>query len=134
MLPPFPAANLQDPIWTVREGQAVWQAKRGAPEIAGEVLLATSRDGRTFVQFSKTPFPFVIVQTRSEGWQAELPTQNKRYSGRGKPPKRLIWFYLPKLLEGEAPPRGWTWESLDGKSWRLENRRAGESIEGYFAP
>src|SRR3954451_12755208 len=95
---PLSAANLKEPGWTVREGQAVWQAKKGAPEIAGEILLATRGNGRTFVQFSKTPFPLVIAQSTTNTWQAELPTQNKWYSGRGKPPTRLIWLYLPRVL------------------------------------
>src|SRR5262249_22496427 len=83
----MPPANLTEPGWRVREGQAVWRAKREAPEIAGEILLATRSDGRTFVQFTKTPFPFLIGQTTTNRWQAELPTENRRYSGPGIPPK-----------------------------------------------
>src|SRR2546421_166697 len=56
LLPPLPQANLRDPGWTVREGQAVWKSKRGASDIAGEILVATQPDGRAFVQFTKTPF------------------------------------------------------------------------------
>jgi len=133
-VPRLPAVNLSEPGWQVREGQAVWRAKRDAPEIAGEILLATRPDGRAFVQFTKTPFPFLIAQSRTNTWQAELPTQNRRYSGRGKPPKRLIWLYLPLILTGAAPPKGWEWQELEGGRWRLENRRTGEALEGYFTP
>ena len=134
LVPALPPANLSEPGWRVREGQAVWRVKRDAPEIAGEVLLATRDDGRVFVQFTKTPFPFLIGQSTTNTWQAELPTQNRRYSGRGKPPKRLIWLYLPRVLSGAPPPKGWEWQELDSNRWRLENRRKGELLEGYLTP
>ena len=132
LIPALPPANLSEPGWRVREGQAVWRAKREAPEIAGEILLATRADGRAFVQFTKTPFPFLIGQSTTNRWQAELPTQNRRYSGPGKPPRRLMWLYLPRLLSGEAPPKGWNWRDLGGGRWQLENKKTGEMLEGYF--
>src|SRR6266513_1380446 len=67
-LPPLPPANLSEPGWIVREGQAVWRPKKGAPEIAGEIMVATQNNGRTFVQFTKTPFPFVIARTETNSW------------------------------------------------------------------
>ncbi|MEY2429671.1 MAG: hypothetical protein QOJ40_2556 [Verrucomicrobiota bacterium] len=132
MLPPLAPANLKDPGWSVREGQAVWKAKRGAAEIAGEILVATQPNGAAFVQFTKTPFPFVIAQATTNSWQIEIPTQNKRYSGPGQPPKRLIWLHLPRVLSGSPPPKGWSWRVLEGDRWLLENRASGESLEGYF--
>jgi hypothetical protein len=108
--------------------------KRDAPEIAGEVLLAHRADGRAFIQFTKTPFPFLIAQSTTNRWQLELPTQNRRYSGPGKPPKRLIWLYLPNVLSGAVPPKGWSWQNLEGGPWRLENEKTGEMLEGYLAP
>src|SRR4051812_19452341 len=78
---PTPKANLSEPGWTVRQGQAVWREKKDASGIAGELLLAT-RPGRTFLQFTKTPFPFVIAQTGTNSWQMESPAENRRYSGR----------------------------------------------------
>ena len=130
--PPLPPADLQQPGWVVREGQAVWRTKREAPEIAGEVLVATHSDGRALVQFTKNPFPLVIAQITTTGWQIELPSQNKRYSGRGKPPTRLIWFYLPRALSGGPLPKEWSWHSAENSGWRLENWRTGEMIEGFF--
>src|SRR5258706_15649771 len=56
-LPPLPAANFSEPGWIVHQGQAVWRQKHGAPDIAGEILVATNGGGKTFVQFTKTPFP-----------------------------------------------------------------------------
>src|SRR5262245_41804452 len=59
----LPPVDLSEAGWTVRQGQALWQPRTGAPEIAGEILLATHPDGRQFVQFTKNPFPLVSVQT-----------------------------------------------------------------------
>ena len=123
--------NLSEPGWTIRQGQAVWQPGPKSPEIAGELLLATRPDGSTFVQFTKTPFPFAIAQTASNGWQIEFPPQNKRYAAPGKPPGRIVWFQLPNALTGKPLAKGWTWHN-SGTSWQLKNS-SGESLEGYFA-
>jgi hypothetical protein len=131
-VPPFPAIDLQDTAWRVQEGQAVWRSKRNAPEIAGEFLLATRNSSDIFVQFTKNPFPMVIAQASSNAWQLELPMQNKRYSGRGKPPERLVWLYLPKLINGASPPDGWKWERVEPDGWRLANQTSGELIEGFL--
>jgi len=131
LVPPLPAANLKEPGWTVREGQAVWRQKADAPEIAGEFLIASREDGRAFVQFTKTPFPMVTAQKTANSWEIEIPIENKRYSGRGQPPKRIIWLQLPALLAGGTPPTGWSW-TPEGSHWRLENSATGEALEGYF--
>jgi hypothetical protein len=128
---PLPAANLQEPGWTVREGQAVWKRKASEPEIAGEIIVATRDDGRAFVQFSKNPFPLLTAQSTLKGWQVQSHTDNKFYSGHGKPPARLIFLYLPKLLAGEPAPSGWTYEKV-GDGYKLENHAKGESLEVYF--
>ena len=129
--PPLAPANLKEPGWTVREGQAVWQVERGTTEIAGEVLVATRVDGRAFVQFSKSPFPLVVAQSTTNRWEITFPPQDKHFAGRGQPPKRLIWLYLPRVLAGTPPPEQWTWRQT-GNEWRLENRQTGESLEGFF--
>jgi hypothetical protein len=112
----------------------VWQTKSGAPEMAGELLLANRPDGRTLVQFSKGPFPFMIAQLTTNSWEVQVPTQNQWYSGHGQPPKRLILLYLPRLLSGAPPPKGWHWQWLDQDHWRLENPRSGETLEGFVSP
>lgn len=133
LVPPLPKVDLQEPGWTLREGQAVWHLPKSAQEIAGEVLLASRSDGRAFVQFIKPPFPLVIAQMTSNRWEVEFPPQNRRYAGRGKPPKRLIWLYLPRVLCGEAPPKNWIWRQ-DNNRWHLENSAQRESLDGYFNP
>src|ERR1043166_898935 len=81
--PPLPPANLQQPGWQVRQGQAVWRLPHGQREIAGDVMVATKANGDgAFLQFSKTPFPLVIGQASADRWQMEFPPQNRRYAGR----------------------------------------------------
>jgi hypothetical protein len=128
--PAIPAADLSEPGWVVREGQAVWRLPKAKAEIAGEVLIATREDGRAFVQFTKSPFPMVVAQATARSWKIEFPPQRLRYSGRGVPPRRLIWLHVPRLLSGKAPPRGWTWRKK-GTDWCLENPTTQESLEGY---
>ena len=130
-LSPLPPANLNEPGWTVRQGQAVWRSGSKMPEIAGELLLATKQNGNQFIQFTKTPFPFVIAQKAANHWEVQFPTENKRYSGLGKPPRRLIWFWLPEGLAGTLPPNQWLWHQ-DANGWHLENRNTGEWLEGYL--
>ncbi|HTL17613.1 MAG TPA: hypothetical protein VL793_10265 [Patescibacteria group bacterium] len=132
MYKPLPRVNLQEPGWTVSQGQAVWKLPmKGDHDIAGEVLVASGPNEQTFVQFSKTPFPVLTGQTLSNRWQFELPPQNKRYSGPGRPPKRLIWLYLPRALAGKPIPPQWRWTNSSG-NWQLENPKTGESIAGFF--
>lgn len=129
---PLPPANLNEPGWTVRQGQAIWRLPHGEREIAGDVLVATRSDGSAFVQFSKTPFPLVIGQLQPGRWHVEFPPENKRYSAPGKPPQRLIWLQLPWILSGKPLPRNWSWHS-DTNGWRLENPKNSEALSGYFA-
>jgi hypothetical protein len=128
---PLPKADLSQPGWTIRQGQAVWKPGKKSPEIAGELILATRPDGSTFAQFTKTPFPFIIAQTTTNGWQIEIPPQNRRYSSSGKPPARIVWFQLANALTGKPLAKGWTWHTSDS-NWDLKNV-SGESLEGFFA-
>src|SRR5881409_151771 len=47
--PPLPPVSLSGPGWTLQQGQAIWRSKSGAPEIAGEWMVATHHDGRAVV-------------------------------------------------------------------------------------
>src|SRR5438105_2797703 len=108
-LPPLAPANFSEPDWRVRQGQAVWRSGRSAPEIAGEILVATRTNGDSFIQFTKTPFPLVVAQQTGHQWEIQFPTENKRYSRRGNPPIRLIWFWLARALTGEPLPKKFLW-------------------------
>lgn len=127
----WPPVDLKAPGWTVRQGQAVWKLPHSDRDVAGDVTVALGPEGRSFVQFSKTPFPLVIGQTTAHRWQIEFPPQNKRYLGSGAPPRRAMWLYLPRVLSGKPPPPHWTWSDTNG-NWRLGNPVTGESIEGFF--
>ena len=131
---PIPSANLSEPGWTTRQGQVVWREKKDAPEIAGDLIVAANPDGCSFVQFTKTPLPFVVAQSTADAWRIQFVPFNKTYSGRGAPPARLIWFYLPRCLGGLPPPKPWTWQPLPNNGWHLENRNSGEFLEGYLTP
>jgi hypothetical protein len=131
-LRPLPKADISQPGWTIQQGQAVWKPPgRTTPEIAGELLLATNTDGSAFVQFTKTPFPFVIAQSTSNRWQLEIPPRNKRYTEPGKPSGRIVWFQLVNALAGKPLAKGWTWND-SGTNWQLTNS-SGESLEGFLS-
>lgn len=129
--PGLAPANLADAGWTVRQGQAVWRSGAHAPEIAGEILVATRTNGESFVQFTKTPFPLVTAQRSLNLWQIEVPTENRQYRGSGDPPGRLIWFWLIRAVEGQSIPPKFAWHQ-DTNGWSLGNRKSGESVSGYF--
>ena len=131
---PLAPANFSEPGWKIQQGQAVWRAKKTSPEIAGELLFATHSQGRTVLQFTKTPFPFVIAQTTTNSWQLEIPAQNKKYSAPGKPPVRIAWFHLPAALNGVTPPKPWYFRQPENQNWHLENKSTGEMIEGFLNP
>ena len=132
-VPLFPPSNFAEPGWTVRQGQAVWRTGQHSPELAGEVLVATHRDGRTLVQFTKTPLPFVVAQTTTNSWQVDFVPKNKTYSGRGEPPLRVIWLHLARSLDGNSPPKPFVFQKTTEAGWTLENRATGEMISGYLA-
>ena len=124
--------DFSDPDWNLREGQAVWRPRAGADGIAGELLVATHPDGRSVVQFTKTPLPFLVAQRSADGWQAQIIPRNKSYSGRGAPPARLIWLHLPEALARCSAPDGFRFTTNTSGGWRFERRATGESLEGYL--
>jgi hypothetical protein len=133
-IPTLPAVNLGESGWNIRQGQAIWRNKKDAPEIAGELLVAVNPDGRSFVQFTKTPLPFVVAQTTSNSWQIHFVPVNKTYSAHGHAPAQLPWLHLTECLAGKPPPKKWRWEQPDAGSFRLQNPSTGEMIEGYLNP
>jgi hypothetical protein len=132
--PPLPPVNLSVPGWTVRQGQAVWRAKKEAPEITGEVLAATNPDGRGFVQFTITPFPLIVAQTASNSWQIHDVRANRTFTAWGNPPARVVWLQLPRCLSGAAPTGGWQWQRSGDGQFQLRNSRSGETLEGFLNP
>ena len=129
---PLPAVNLAEPGWTLRQGQALWRSKRDAPEIAGEIIFATHRDGRTLLQLTKNPLPFVTVQTAGDAWQIEFVPQQRRFSGKGVPTKRLPWVHLARALSGTNPPAPLKFTKDGPDNFALENPDNGETITGFL--
>ena len=131
-IPPRPAVNLSEPGWTLHQGQALWRSKAGAPEIAGEILFATHAGGRTVLQLTKTPLPFVSAQTRGEEWEIEFVPQRRSFSGRGTPTPRLLWIHLARALNGTKPPMPLEFEQTEPHGFTLENPNTGERITGFL--
>lgn len=133
-IPPLPPVNLSESGWTLRQGQAVWRSKRDAPEIAGEILFATHSGGRTVLQLTKNPLPFVSAQTSGDDWQIEFVPERRRFSGRGTPTPRLLWIHLARALNGAKPPAPLKFEQTEPHGFTLENPKTGESISGFLNP
>jgi len=131
---PLPAADLSAPGWRVQQGQAVWQPSQHRPELTGDLLLATNVNGDFIVQFSKIPFPLATAQVSGDQWQIKFGADEYSWHGRGTPPARFGWFQLPRALRNPNPGGNWRFSRVASNSWRLENPRTGETLEGEFFP
>ena len=129
--PELPPVNLAAPGWTVHEAQAVWRPKREAPELIGELLVATHPDGSRLVQFSKQSLPLVTAQVATNGWNLSSPLRAGRFGGTHTPTDRVPWFLLTELPPINGPrARPWALDRSTGGTWRLFNARTGEFLEG----
>ncbi len=120
--------------WSVREGQAVWRPRRQYPELAGDLVMASDKEGRSMVQFSKTPMSLVLAQTTRTNWLIEFPPRRMSFTGRGKPSTRFAWLYLQAALSSQPLPASFRFERKADGGWRLENTKSGETLEGFLAP
>jgi hypothetical protein len=127
----IPPADLSQPGWKTLQGQAVWKSHADAPEIAGELLVASHPQHGLFLQFMKPAFPIVVAQSGPVSWKVSFSGQ-REFSGAGKPPARISWFQLGAALEDRKLSRDWYFRKSDGQTFRLENARTGEFIEGYL--
>jgi len=132
-LPPATPVDLSEPGWTISHGQAIWHPKSGADGIAGELFVGLHADGRSVVQFTKTPLLLVEAQRGANFWRIQFCAQNRSYAGRGQPPRGLLWLQLPQGLAGHHLEGDWRFTQHGGGSWRLENRRTGEALDGFLA-
>jgi hypothetical protein len=46
----------------------------------------------------------------------------------------LEWFQLPRTLRDPNAGGNWQFIRIETNSWRLENPRTGETLEGEFFP
>jgi hypothetical protein len=127
-----PAFDFNEPGWTVRHGQAVWQPAGAGGAIAGELLVATHPDGRAFAQFSKPPLAVVTARAGQGRWQVR--DAGGTNSGRGAPPAHVVWFQLARLSRGGPVAAPWSAERRGEAAWRLHDATRAESLEGFLAP
>lgn len=120
--------------WRVQQGQALWRPRHGLPELAGDLVAASHPDGRCLIEFVKTPLPLVSVQTTPTQWLIQFPPRRLAFSGKHRAPARFAWLYLHAALAGEPLPAALRFERRAGGSWRLENRRTGETLDGFLGP
>jgi hypothetical protein len=131
---PLPPADFSSPGWRLLQGQAVWKPSKNRPELAGDLLLATNAGGNYVIQFSKTPFALASARVADGAWQIEFGAGRHSWTGRGAPPARFVWFQLPRALASTPPGTPWQFTRRADGSWRLENSRTGEILEGVFFP
>ena len=129
----LPQVDLSQPGWRVRQGQAIWKSNRDAPELSGELVWATHRDGQFLLQFLKTPITLVDAQGDDERWRISFPPEGRTFAGRrsSRAADRFAWLYLARALRGEKPAGDWAFFK-HGERWALGSARTGEMIEGYF--
>ena len=96
--------------------------------------MASHEDGRCAIEFAKTPLSLVSVQSTRTNWLIRFPAQQMSFAGRHAPPTRFAWLYLGTALSGEPLPSDFHFQRKTGGSWRLENTRSGETLEGYLEP
>jgi hypothetical protein len=125
----MPQVDLADAEWTVWSGQAVWRPRAERPSLAGELIVARNIRGDVLINFSKPPFSIFTAQTSEGSWKIDFIESERSYSGKGRPPKRFVWFYLPEILGGAPPPENWTAESAAGDEWKITNTKTGETIK-----
>lgn len=128
--PRIAPVDLSEPGWTVRESAAVWHPPGGRPELAGELLVASHRDGRLLVQFSKQSLPVVTATATPEGWSIGTPLRRTPLGGRGRPTDRVPWFQFRSVPPGPPASPRWRLAEAPPGMWRLEAARGGESVEG----
>ena len=124
----LPPVDLSKPGWDVRETPALWCAQRGAPELAGELMVAVNGTDRV-VQFSKQGLPVVTAVVMSNRWQVTSALRPGTHGGRLPAPARLPWF----IVDGSPPHRPippWQLAVREAPSgWTLSNPRTGEWID-----
>lgn len=131
-VPPAPQVNLSEPGWVIRQGQAVWRPKPEEADVAGDLLVAMHRDGRSLVQFTKPPLPFAVAQRDTNSWHVQFFAQNRVYSGRGEPPSRIVWLQLSDGLIGRHSDTNWFYARKPEGGWHFENLVTEEMLDGFL--
>lgn len=131
-VPPAAPVDLSGPGWTVRQGQAVWKPKPSAAGIAGELLVAMNQDGRSVVQFTKTPLPIVSAELSTNSWRFTIAAAGRTYAGPGAPPDRVMWLQFPDGLIGRHTSTNWYFARTKDDAWHFENLQTEEALDGFL--
>lgn len=128
--PRLAPADLSEPGWQVQEVPAVWCPKRGAPELAGELLLASHPDGRRLVQFSKQSLPLVTAQVDGRSWCISSSVRSGRWGGSLPSTDRVPWFQFTELPPAAVKSARWQLTFPADGTWRVTRPGKGEFVEG----
>lgn len=82
-------------------------------------MIALNTNGAVYIELSKSPVTLFRAQTTAQRWWLST-IDSGNHQGRGHPPTRFIWFFLPSLLTEKTP--------LPGQHWRI-NEQTPESLE-----
>jgi hypothetical protein len=126
--------TVSGPGWHVEQGQGLWTPQHGAPQFGGDIVLATDGNGRSLVQFDKTPLTIVTVQVAPGQWMIHFPQFGGFWKGHGRAPTRTVWPYLADALAGKKLPKPLHFEQKPDGNWQLENTKTGEILEGFLSP
>lgn len=130
--PTFPPLDLSTTGWTVRHGQAVWKPSPDGAGIAGELMVAMHQDGRSLVQFTKTPLPLVTAAIHSNAWSVTFAAENRTYSGKGSPTDRILWLQFPDGLIGRHTSTNWYFARTRDDGWHFESLATEEALDGFL--
>ena len=97
-------------------------------------MFARQNASNCVFNFAKTPLPVTAGQTTSTNWLIEFPVRHLSFGGKGHPPTRFAWLYLDAALSGKPLPARLRFTPHPDGSWRLENIKSGEFIEGFLTP
>ena len=127
---PMPVVDFDQPGWQVWTGQALWQPPGDTPSVAGDILISLHESGDRFIELIKGPVAVFSAQTHSKFWWLKLIDRGDAYSGKGKPPARFIWFYLPELVDqcDDKSVKHWQVEYPNAETLVLTNKLSGEKI------
>ena len=124
----MPEVDLEDPEWTIWEGQALWTPRSDLSAVAGDLIVARNADRDVLISFSKSPFPIFTAQTSGRLWRIDFVDKGRSYYGIGRPPKKFIWFLFPDLIQGAPAPKHWDIRNVEEGEWSISHRKTGETI------
>lgn len=130
----MPKIDLSEPQWDVRNGQALWKQPSGGMQLTGDLLVAENPRGDMYISLTKSLIPIFMARTWERTWSIDFVARGQSHQGRGKPPsRRFVWFALPDILQGQAPPPPWT-VTRKGSQYRIADVRTGEEILVVIEP